>query len=69
MGKVMRTETEKELEQGRHEVAVHMSRMPAYEDYEVDDQYGYWLIYTGLLETRYIMCKSFNKETKRYEYH
>lgn len=60
--------TEKELETMRCNMAKYIPSMLKYKDYEVTDQYSYWLIYTGLLETRYIMGKSFNKKTKRYEY-
>ncbi|KKN00703.1 hypothetical protein LCGC14_1135030 [marine sediment metagenome] len=61
--------TEKELEKMRLEVVKYMPSMPVYKDYEVADRYGCWFIYTGLLETRYMMGKSFNKETKKYGYY
>jgi len=61
--------TEKELEKMWYDIAKYIPFMPDYKDYEVDDQYCYWLIYVGLLETRYMMGKSFDRKTKKYGYH
>ena len=61
--------TEKELEQERYVIAKHMPYMPPYNERQGDYQHSYWLTHTGLLETRYMLRKSFNKKTKKYEYY
>lgn len=47
--------TEKELEHIRYDIAMFMSYMPIYKDYEVYNQRDLWFQYLGLLETREIV--------------